>query len=495
TLFPDQSAAWYGATIALHFVNAILGFWLADTLLRGTRRWIALAAALLFAFHMLQINDYFEYPTGGLRHTSFALALLSLGLYLRYVRGFRRSRWQREVSMALFCVAVAMYEQTALFVLLHPVIAYFEDRHNHTIGRWREWLTQVALDSFWYGAFVIAYLLVLSILFPSVTSARTGFSFDRTAEQVLGALALEYNPSELWERAAPALQGGGLLLTNALVVVVFVGFFVRRFETADKPRAASEPLLYLIVFGISLTAATLLGVGVVNLETLVYSPRIIYPSALGFAFLITGVLGYFAERLTARRIGQALFALVVALLVGTGITRLIQTQQQYLAKETIRSDVMNAIHTVVPSWEGDPPYFLIVPGEAHYSELIYGMHARDANFSMMFERMYGVEGVKADLMYLGLLANFAPAENESAEDYVGPYIIVDEQGIWSPLRPFTPWPYTPADPERMIIIAYDFETKTATVLDELPLEELVRGNIVQRVPIEWRTNVNIGGGS
>ena len=34
--------------------------------------------------------------------------------------------------------------------LLHPLIAYFEDRHNSTLDQPVPWLIRVALDSLWY---------------------------------------------------------------------------------------------------------------------------------------------------------------------------------------------------------------------------------------------------------------------------------------------------------------------------------------------------------
>lgn len=46
----------------------------------------------------------------------------------------------------------------------------------------------------------------------------------------------------------------------------------------------------------------------------------------------------------------------------------------------------------------------------------------------------------------------------------------------------------PADPSRLIVLAYDHDTKTAAILDGVPSDMLERGNIVARVPMEWRTN-------
>jgi hypothetical protein len=64
--------------------------------------------------------------------------------------------------------------------------------------------------------------------------------------------------------------------------------------------------------------------------------------------------------------------------------------------------------------------------------------------------------------------------------------VVEPEGIYSPLRPGVA-----IDPNRLVILYYDSQTQSAHVLDEVPAEMLATANIVERAPIEWRTNYDL----
>jgi hypothetical protein len=99
-----------------------------------------------------------------------------------------------------------------------------------------------------------------------------------------------------------------------------------------------------------------------------------------------------------------------------------------------------------------------------------------------------VDGIAADAIYPDVPASAAPAPDVPGSLYSGPYIVVEPEGIYSPLNP-----RVPIDPQRLVIVYYDSQTQTARILDDLPPEVLETANIVQRAPIEWRTNYDLIG--
>jgi len=488
-LFPGQSAAWYGLAFLIHFANGVMVFLLVDTILRGRRRWIAFSAALIFVFHALQIVSHFEFPTGSHRKAALFLAMLSLWLYIQWIRHGRQGRWWRDFSLVTYMVAVASYEQTAFFFLLHPIVAYYEDRHNHAVGNPFRWLIGVGLDSLWYPLFFAAYMFVLNQLF--VQNDHVTLSIGRLVEQAAGALNLEFSPAEFWSRLSSTFQSEWLLLTGAVGAGLFVTIWVwsQRAALDTEPRAdtssASGELL-LVILGAAIVAVTILAVAPTD-WALSGHPRLIYPDAVGIAMAVSGGLALLVARMPNAAAGRALFGLAVALLVAPGVTRLFQVQQDYIRENVAREAVKAAILQAVPSWKGDVPPYILIVSDAHPSRDL-ALHAQDVKFPLMFDMMYGMDGIAADAIYPDVPASAAPAPDLPGSRYNGPFIVVEPEGIYSPLAPGIP-----IDPSRLVILFYDSQTKTARVLDELPPDVLATANIVQRAPMEWRTNHDLIG--
>jgi len=186
-------------------------------------------------------------------------------------------------------------------------------------------------------------------------------------------------------------------------------------------------------------------------------------------------------------IHRVVFALVVAFLVSTGTTRMFQVQQNYLHEYESREAVKTAIFEAVPSWNGDTPPYLLIYSDSHPTRDL-ALHAQDVKFPLMFDMMYGVDGIAADAIYPDVPASSAPAPDVPGSRYNGPFIVVEPEGIYSPLQPGVP-----IDPQRLIILYYDSRTKTAQVVDEIPADVLANANIIERAPIEWRTNYDLIG--
>lgn len=475
-LFPGQSVVWYTYAFFAHFVSGLMVFLLADTILRSKYRPVAMAAALLFAFHTLVVGFNFEFPTGGHRNSALALALLSLWLYLQYVRRGRRNRWWREGSLALFIFAVGTYEQTALFFLLHPVIAYFEDRHNNSIGSSLRWLIRVALDSLWFPVAVAVYLFVLRVLFPP--SDNFVFDLERIMRQVIDGFRVVFSPVDLVARVGTAWRGTDLLVTLAVAVLIFVLLFVWMRREPAKNASSSDGRFYLMIVGFLLSVVNIFSVAPVG-WSIPDHPRMIYAAAVGFGMLVAGALAL----LLNRRWGQVMFALVIALLVGSGVTRLFQFQSEYIAANEMRQALLNAVHTAVPAvTEDPPPYFVIMTGTAHPQDDL-ALFAQDSRFPYTFDLLYNVEGAAADVLFTDLDPDQRPPADLPGSDYTGQFIIAEPEGVYSPLLP-----YQPIDPQRLIIVEYDHETRSATVLDRLPDHVIANANIVTRSSFDWQTN-------
>jgi hypothetical protein len=481
-LFPGQAAAWYAMSFVTHFVVGGVTFLLSDTILRGRWRWLSFAAALIFVFHTRQIQGHLELPTGGLRKTALALSLLSLWFHVLYLRDRRQRALWHEVSLATFFVSVWMYEQTFLFFLLHPLIAYFEETFDTPERSFFNWLRQrwrqLIVDSFWYPPIVAVYLFLLKVLFPA-----SGFGTDVSAVAMLGqvatALRLEFSPTEFVTRVAPTFQGEWLILTLVLALAVFAVIWVWRHS--DNSVVRGRELAALLVIGAALFAANLLSIAPTRVG---HDARALYPAAVGLAMVVSGGLAWLGGRYLPARIGQGIYAVMVALLVATGLTYTFHLQTGYIEANTIRQQVLDAIRDAVPDVD-EPPYFLIL-SDAHPDDDLR-LNAQDINFPYTFDLMYGVDGSAADAIYADL-TDAPPLADVHGSDYSGPYIVIEDEGIYSPLRPGQP-----IDPSRLIVLYYDSHTATASVLEEVP-GELLDGaftNIIRRADTPLRTNFEL----
>jgi hypothetical protein len=497
TLFPGQSAAWYATSLLTQFLIAPACFLLSDALLRGRRRWIAFSAALIFVFYTRQTWSHFQTPTSGYRKIAVALALVSIWFFLQYVRGKRYTLLWRDLSIAFYAISVLLYEATALFFLLHPIITFFEDRPGPALREKWKWLVQAALDSWWYPVIFVTYWYLLNVLLPEYQGPRgTNLTPGAILGQIAAAFQAEFSPDRVASRLAPALEGTWLLLTLMILAASFllVWRWSWRTEAAgDLPTALNQIALsgttYLTVIGAAMIVLNVLSVAPNErfLGDEYHSPRLLSPSAVGIAFLVTGGLAWLLDHVRRIQRRRAVFALVVAFLVATGVTRLFQVQQQHAVWAQERERFLEALKDVAPSWAGGELPYLLIVSNAHPTRDL-DLHAQDTRFPLMFDMLYGVDGIAADAIYPDVPASAAPAPDVPGSLYSGPYIVVEPEGIYSPLNP-----RVPIDPQRLVIVYYDSQTQTARILDDLPPEVLETANIVQRAPIEWRTNHDLIG--
>ncbi len=477
--FTGSSMAWYGYAFLVHFANAVMVYVLVTTILRGQRRWLALAAALVFTFYALQAETQLRFPTSGHRNSALFLALLSLWFYLQYVRRRRHNRWWRELALLTYVVALMTYEQTVLFFLLHPLIAYFEDRHNQALDRPIPWLIRVALDSLWFPLVVAGYLFLLRVLFPP--GDDLSLSSHRLLSQIGGGLGMIFSPTRYASLITPALVGGALIVTFALIIVTSALIFGAA-STEPEPRASDDSLnlIYLTFFGAAIIVAIILGAAPTS-WIIPDNPRIIYPAGIGVAMLLVGGLSLLLMRVPSAVVRRAIIALIVAVTVGTGATRLFQQRDVVAHENDVRQHVLDAIHGAVPALKGEmPPYFVIVT-DVDPTDLY--LHAQDIVFPLLFDHLYRTDGIMADAIYYGLDRRNAPLSAAGQKAYNGQFISAGPDGLYSPTSP-----HLPIDPKRLVIVRYDSTTDRATVLDQLPADVIERGNVVAFVPFDWKTN-------
>jgi hypothetical protein len=486
--FPGQSAAWYGTSLLTQFLIAPVVFLFSDTILRGRWRWLSFAAALVFAFHTRQTMSHFETPTSGYRKIAMALAVLSLWCYLHYVRGKRLQHFWRDFSIVCYAVAVMLYEATVLFFVIHPLIAYLESPPGKS---WRErwhWLRLAALDSLWYPVIFGLYWYLLNTLLPEYQGPKgTYLNLQQFVTQITGAFTGEFSLQNMLARYLPAFDREWFWLTLLVSLVVFLIFWYWRLllETDEQTPVA---LGALILIGLGIYALNVIGTfpGDRPLSDQYHAPRSLSPSAIGIAFVFLGALAWLLQKISQPARRRAIFAFVIAFLVGTGVTRLFQVQADFLQLANGQREFQQAFLRAVPALEGDVSPYIVIFSDAHPNDDL-GLNAQDLRFPLMFDMMYDTQGIAADALFFDVPERFpkswSPPEDMPANDYVGPYILVDESGIYSPLQPGVPIP-----PERLVIVEYNSQTKEARVLDELPPDIVARTNIVQRVPIEWETN-------
>lgn len=482
--FPGQAAAWYGSSILTHFINSLICFLFTDTLLRGQRRWLSFAIALVFTFQLNQIVEHFEIATGGHVKIGLSLALLSLWCYMLYVRGGRRGVLWRDCSGIAYVTAFMLYESTFLFFMLNPLIAYFEDRRNGNISSWRRWLLQNIQDSLWYPVFFLVYVGLLSIMIPP---ARGRFFLSHIPVNILGAFSTTLWPGNIFNQFAPLLTSDWLILVAVVALGVLMLLWAWRNLTPstappETPLKVNE-LVYLLLMGAGMMITNIFGVAASEWY-LPNVPRLIYPASVGAAIILCGAIVWFTDRLPTHKMRSIGFAVLTALLIAPGVIRFVQVQQQYEVEFTSREKVVAAVVRAVPAWQGDVPPYLLLISDRQPDEL--ALHALDIRFPYMWDMAYGTEGIFADALYRVDNPRFPqdpPAPDEPVETYVGTYLIVEENALYSPVRPGVP-----IDPARLVIVYYDSATDTARVLDALPEDILTSSNIVLRADTSLMTN-------
>lgn len=487
-LFPNQPAAWYGTSIFLHFGNAFVGFLLTDTLLSGKRRWLSFAIALMFAFHLNQVVDHFEIATGGHLKLGLGLALFSLWCYLRYVRGGRKAVLWRDSAGIAYVIAFMLYESTFLFFLINPLIAYIEDHRAGRLTTWQRWLWQNIQDTFWYPMFFLIYVALLSVMIPP---AKDRFFIAHIPNNIIGALRTEFWIGDYLNRLSPLLTATGLPLMAAAAAgfAVLIGIWRHVDVPQTSKREAQTPISnlgYILLVGAGIVLTNIIAVAASEWY-LPDAPRLIYPAAFGASILICGGIAWLTDRLPRRSLRAAVFALITVIFIAPGTIRFTQAQAQYQQEFVARQRVIDAVVRAVPAWQGDTPPYLLLVSDLQPDEL--ALHALDIRFPYNWDMAYGVEGILADAVYRRDNPRFPqdlPADDEPIERYVGTYIVIENNTIYSAVRPGIP-----IDPARLVIIYYDSITDTARVLDSLPEDVLANGNIIRRDPMPLTTNFSL----
>ncbi len=487
--FPGQSAPWYGFALLSHFANGMIGFLLADTWLRGHYRWLSLAAALAFVVNTLDVSSNFEYPTNTHRNFALSLSLISLWCYLCFVRGGRQNPWWHHVSLVGYVVGFMSYEQTTFLILVFPLIAFFEDKPTDI--KWKKWIARVASDLILYLLSLIVYVYLLWLLFPS-TSNQLELSLSAIFQQLLDSLTLLLAPTVVWSRSTPSFQLAGLTFFVGSVAFLLIWFWM--LKTEDGEMAASfagngetrPSTAKLVPLGIAIMVINIASVAPTGWSVSL-APRLLYPAMMGVAYFGTGVLASLLIQFTPRLVRRTIFSGVAAFFVATGVVSMFQAQQRYQNTDFVRQVVLNAVRSAVPSWQGTIKPYILFYSDAHPDDDL-GLHGQDINFPYMFDMLYNGYGIVADAIYPDVPASAAPAADLPGSRYIGPYIVVEPEGIFSPLRPGVP-----IDPDRLVILYYDSQTLDVRIIDELPPDVLATANIVQRAPIEWRTNYSLIG--
>jgi hypothetical protein len=486
--FPGQSAPWYFIAFLTHFANGLTGFLLVDTWLRGRYRWLIIASALMFVTHTLDASSNFEYPTNTHRNVALSLSLISLWAYLCYVRGKRRNLWWQHLSLATYILGFMSYEQTTLFFLMFPIIAYFEDQP--AVGAVKTWIAKVTSDTILFILSLVFYAYVLWILFPdSIRTIR--LSVPLLLGQFYDGFAQLSGVSNIWSGNPFSFQIDSPTLIVAISMFFLLWYLMSKEDRgilsqlntrdAGKPSPAKLVLLGAAMVVLNLASVAPTGWNVSS------APRLLYPAMMGASFMWTGGLAWLLFRVGSTLIRRIVFSYVVALFIASGTSAILQAQEAYQRANSTRQTVLNAIEAAVPTWQGDVKPYIVFLSDAHPSQELH-LHGQDVNFPFLFDRLYDSFGIAADAIYLDVPDSAAPAPDLPGSRYLGPYIVVEPEGIYSPLAPGVP-----IDPQRLVIVYYDSRAQTARVLDELPADVLETANIIQRAPIEWRTNYELVG--
>ena len=464
-LAPARYDLWYALALGLHLTLGIVAFLLVDTLQRGQRRWLAFALALLFVFDTLQTPSNIEFATGSPRKFSFILALFSLWSYVHFVRGRRQILGWYIFNIATFLLAIMIYEQSFFFFVLHPVMAFVEDRYNGSFRLTPHYLWLTVRDSLLHVMMVAIYVYLLLSLFPGGND-----NLQLTPAYILGQMAdgfaLLLSPIEIIGRLSLAVsmsQVGVIALLALLLCLFFSGWI---FHTKEAPAATSWSPLWIALFGLLLSLLSIF-----NTSPTIWSfarhPRLLYASSLGAGMIFVGLLAWMVG--LNRRIGGVIFALMMAAVLAPGISFLYEHQAIHLAQDKISRQVFQAIFDAIPKFaDGAEPYLLLMTDQ-HAEEALH-LHPRDINFPHVFALHYGIRDFRADAV---LFDDEKPSGIQQ--------IRLEDAGIISPLNPKERIGY-----DRVVIVSYDSRNNAVTILDRLPNDVLMQGNfeIHAAMPIE-----------
>lgn len=466
-LAPNRYELWYALALGLHIILGMVIFLLVDTLQKGKRRWVAFAVALFFLFDTFQTPSTIEFATGSHRKGSLILALVSLWAYVRFVRSQRKQMAWYILNIATFLLAIMIYEQSFFFFVLHPLIGVIEDQRTGQFDINLRYLWITIRDSFLHVMVVLIYVYLLLSLFVGGND-----NLQLTPSYIFGQIAdglrFQLSPIGIINRLSQALAISQIWVIGVLGVLIF-GFFAGWIlNTDDEQDTPDWSPLWLILFGLMLML-----LNIFNASPTVWKfdthARLIYASSVGTGMILVGILAMVVQ--WQRRIGGLLFAGAVAILLSIGISYLYEYQAIFRAEDDTSTAVYNAIFEAIPEFaDNAQPYLLLSTVRDADEEL--ALHPQDFNFPRVFALHYGMEEFRADAILFDIDA-----------DLLEQQIQLTDEGIISPLRPEEIITY-----DRVIILSYDSQIDTATLLDQLPDDVLETGNFVIEADVTLETN-------
>ena len=457
-LTPGRYDLWYAIGIGAHFAVAPVIFLFVDALSCGRRRWLAFAAAMLFCFDSLQNPSHIEMSVGMIYKFSLLFAMLSLYAYLRFVRGRRRQLLWHSFSVGAFAIAIMLYEFTMLFFLLHPLIAHVEGRNDPANTGSRRWLWLGIRDSLLHIGVVGVYVYLLLALFGR-GNANMMLSPEYILAQLGDGARLLWSPAEILSRLSreAAMSPLWLLTPLAAALALFFGGWIANSDDAESAATPWTPG-WIALLGCLISLLSMANTAPASWQ-FVWHARLLYAASAGSAIAVAGLLAMAVER--KRRIGGLAFVLATTMMVAPGIGFIFEYQAEYLHRDETGRQVHQAIYAAVPRFADDAaPYLLLLANRRAEDDL--GLSARDVNFPHIFALDYGIRDFRADVVL-----------NESIGDRVTQRIQLLDAGIVSPLTPYETIGY-----DRVVIVAYDHDTASATILDRLSQEALEAGNFV-----------------
>lgn len=488
-LFSSKTSSWLITSLLFHFVNGLLCFAFLDFLFLYRWRWVSFSASVIFIFNIRQFQSIFDVPIGSFLYLSLGLALLSVWFYVLYVRRNRQNIWWRDFSILFFVFAFLIYETAFTFFLVYPVLAYFEDRRNENRRGWLALVGQYIRDLFWYPVAFGIYMIILFLVLPP--GSRVGI--DNTVGGFIRMLSFELSFSAPREQLVLLAQSGWPLAALALGAVLFSLLFAWAWSPhPDKVVTEQKNNRSFAIITISGTVLILGNLALVAPTgwSISQHARLGYPLAMGLGLFMAGGMAWLLSHISAVVIRRIVYAGLVTILGVTGFTALLQTYEAHYQENLSRVAVINAVRTAIPRWvNGAKPYILLY-SDAHPSEDL-GLNAQDVNFPLTFALLYEMDWVHADAIYFDVPDEAKPEAGTSADRYSGPYILVEDGKIYSPLRPIIPRIYQPGDANQVVILYYDGQSGKAQMVDELPADVLQKGNIVVRGDSKLRTNYDL----
>ena len=291
------------------------------------------------------------------------------------------------------------------------------------------------------------------------------------------------------ERLLPAFRPEWLIWT--IIAVVFSAillWWAMRDETLSR-ETTRRFVVIGVVFGIVMMVLNALLAFQTNFSP-VQTPRTAYPFQWGFAWVVTAVLVWVVGFIPRANLRKSVLLVLVSVVVGASVIVLFQWRDTFDQDNEIRQAVLQATKDAVPGFVEDvEPYLVLLTDPDYHETMVQALHARDANFAQHFALLFDRDKIHADVFYYDVTQ---PAPEVPAERAIAvPFIIVEDDGVYSPLRALLPTPYAPANPDNMVILFYELETQTVKVLDTVPEDLLTGANVVERVPITWTTNYDI----